>query len=607
MSILLPEKRSGPMNVSERIARLRELMKERGVQAYLVPSTDPHHSEYLPECWKRRQFISGFTGSAGDVVVTLNRAGLWTDGRYFLQAEDQLQGSGIDLFKMGLPETTKMEDWIVSQLPEGSSVGVDPRVLSVEAAGKLKKAFSEKDISLKYIDRNLVDVIWEDRPAPSDSPITVHPPEFSGETVEHKLERVREKLSSKGCSSHVLCALDTIAWVFDLRGKDIDYNPVFISYAVITEEDAHLFVDRGKVTEDVREHLANLVTFHPYEEISSFLKGLAEKGGRVWIDPVTTNKWLMLPLEGKVKIHMERSPITDLKSVKNRTELAGFRKCLATDGAAMVRFLKWLEEAVPSGGVTEISAALKLEGFRREGEGFVGLSFNTISAYGEHGAIIHYDPTPETDVELKPEGIYLVDSGGQYVNGTTDITRTVSLGEPNEEQREMFTRVLKGHIDLAMLRFPRGFSGKQIDAFARKALWDAGKNYGHGTGHGVGHYLNVHEGPMGITPRDKGVPLMEGNVLSNEPGYYKAGEYGIRTENLVVIEKDQELSSEELEFLKFETITLCPIDLRLVDEELLTEEERKWLNDYHRKVREELSPLLDEDHVRWLSERTRAV
>lgn len=592
------------MEVKDRIAGLRELMKQEGIQAYLVPSTDPHHSEYLPEFWKRREFISGFTGSAGDVIITLDEGGLWTDGRYFIQAEEQLKGSGIDLYRMGMPDVPKLEDWVADKLSGGGILGVDPRLLSMESSIKLSKVLSEKGASIKYIETNLIDDIWDDRPSPSEAPLEVLSLEFTGESIEDKLGRIRKKMGSKDCTSHILCSLDTIAWTFNMRGKDIDFNPVFISYAVITKDKAHLFIDTRKVTEKVKKHLGDLVEVHPYRDIASFLEGTAKEEERVWIDPKTTNRWLMIPLEGKVKLHKERSPVTDLKSVKNDTELNGFRTCLVTDGVAMVRFLKWLDGAVPNGGVTELSASAKIEGFRKEGKDFVGLSFTTIAGYAEHGAIVHYDPTPESDVELKPQGIFLLDSGAQYLTGTTDITRTVTLGEPTDEQKEMFTRVLKGHIGIATLKFPKGFCGKQLELPARKPLWDVGRNYNHGTGHGVGHYLNVHEGPMGITPRDIGVPLLEGNVLSNEPGYYKEGEYGIRIENLIVVRKDEKLSSPDLEFLGFETITFCPIDRDLIKKEIMTEEEVLWLNEYHRQVFEELSPRLDAEHKEWLKEKT---
>ncbi|MGA1821638.1 MAG: aminopeptidase P family protein [Thermoplasmatota archaeon] len=588
----------------ERVEALRELMKEENVDAYLVPSTDPHASEYVPACWERRLWISGFTGSAGEVLITADQGGLWTDGRYFIQAEEQLKGSGIDLFKMGMPDVPTIEDWIVKNLKEGQTVGVDPKVLSMERAGKLEKALKDRNMSIKYMERNLVDVLWEDRPSPSSDPVIVLSDETTGESLEKKLQRLREKMTDKAADAHVLSSLDTIAWLFNLRGSDVEYNPVFISYAVVEKDSAHLFIDTEKITDEAKNHLDDLVKVHPYEEIGEYLESMGGKEIRIWLDQKTTNKWIHLLLSGKARIHRDRSPVTDFKSVKNDVELQGIRNAHIRDGAAMVKFLKWLEDSVPQGGVTELSASDRLEDFRKQGDGFVGLSFETISGYGEHGAIVHYAATEETDVPIKPEGIYLVDSGGQYVDGTTDITRTVCMGNPTEEQKDMFTRVLKGHIDLSLLRFPKGFSGKQIELPARKALWDAGKNYNHGTGHGIGHYLNVHEGPMGITPRDIGVPLDAGNVLSNEPGYYKAGEYGIRTENVVVVVKDENLSSEELTFLGFETLTMCPIDLSLVKPELLTKEEISWLNDYHGMVFEKVSPLLDEDHSEWLKEKT---
>ncbi|MFO8050918.1 MAG: aminopeptidase P family protein [Thermoplasmatota archaeon] len=592
------------METKERISALRDLMEEEGIEAYLVPSTDPHQSEYLPECWKRRQWISGFTGSAGDVVITGDKAGLWTDGRYFLQAEEQLEGSGIDLFRMGQPDVPKLEEWVSRELGEGEHLGMDPGVISVQASNKLEKTLKERGVKLKYVERNLVDELWKDRPSPSKDPIITLPSEYTGETVKEKLDRIREKMKDKMCNVHVLGSLDTIAWTFNIRGTDIDFNPLVISYAVITKEDAHIFLDMDKVTDKAEEALSGLVGFHPYVEMGPFLADIGEEENKVWIDPKATNRWILLQLGKGTRTHMERSPVMDMKSVKNDVELQGFRDCLVVDGVAMVKYLKWLEDRVPEGGVTEISAADRLEEFRRQGDMFVGLSFKTISGYGEHGAVIHYDPKPESDVELREEGIYLVDSGGQYMNGTTDITRTVTLGKPTDEQKEMFTRVLKGHIGLATLSFLKGFSGKQIELPARKPLWDAGKNYTHGTGHGVGHYLNVHEGPMGITPKDIGVPLKAGNVLSNEPGFYKAGEYGIRIENLVLVQDDEELSSDEFQFLRFETLTLCPIDLNLVSGEMLTEEERTWLNRYHHEVHSRLAPHLDEEHKEWLKEHT---
>ena len=639
--------------IPQRLARLRTLMEREGVHAYLIPGTDPHHSEYLPACWKRREWMSGFTGSAGDVAVTMEDAALWTDGRYFLQAATQLEGSGIRLMRIGQPETPTMEGWLVRSLGPGQGVvGVDPRVLSVESARKLEKELRTHGMVVRYIQSNLVDELWTDRPAPSDAPVEVLGVEFAGETVADKLTRVREAMAGKGCSAHVLTALDSIAWTFNLRGRDIAYNPLFISYAVITSHGAHLFIDPVKVTEEARGQLDGPVTFHRYGEIGDFLGTLgagtatAEGGcggqgsrgnNRIWIDPATANQWIMIRLGSaghgehspapagatdhhphpphggagvaeSPAIHEERSPVVDLKSVKNATELQGFRDAHLQDGIAMVRFLKWLGDMVPGGTVTENSAVDKLREFRSMGEHFVGPSFATISAYGPHGAIIHYDPgTAGEETALGPEGIYLVDSGGQYRTGTTDITRTVALGAPTREQREMFTRVLRGHIGLTLTRFPSGTPGRQIEFPARKPLWDAGKNYNHGTGHGIGHYLNVHEGPFSIGPRDPGVPLRPGNVLSNEPGYYREGEYGIRIENVITVVEAGECAPEDTPMLGFETLTLCPVDLELVEPSLMTREEIGWLDSYHRRVRDALSPHLDETHRDWLVERTRAV
>jgi len=582
-------------------------MKRENIQAYMIPSTDPHHSEYLPECWKRREWISGFTGSAGDVVITMDKGGLWTDGRYFIQAEKQLQGSGIDLHKMGIPKAQKLEEWIIQELKEGESMGVDPKVLSVESSRKLSKALEERGITLRYIQDNLIDELWKDRPSPSTDPVITLDIQYTGASHQEKINRLREKMGEKDCRAHILCGLDTIAWTFNLRGTDIDFNPLFISYAVITDTQAHLFVNPEKITTEAREFLGDAVEIHPYEAMENHLKELGEKDIRFWIDPATTNRWIILTLGESVRVHEERSPITDFKSMKNETEIKGIRVTQIHDGIAMVRFLKWLEKAVPEGNETEISAADKLEWFRKLGKGFVGLSFDTISGYAGHGAIVHYFPDEESDVPLKPEGIYIVDSGGQYLTGTTDITRTVTLAPPTPEQKEMFTRVLKGHINLSLLKFPKGFTGRQIELPARKSLWEIGKNYNHGTGHGIGHYLNVHEGPMSISPRDTGVPLAPGNVLSNEPGYYKEGEYGMRTENLVLVVKDEELSSDELEMLGFETLTLCPIDLNLVEQSLMIKEELDWLNSYHKDVFESLAPHLDEEHLEWLKVNTREI
>ena len=594
--------------VKERLRKLRQLMKKYDIQAYLIPSTDPHQSEYVPRMWQRRQWLSGFTGSAGDVVVTLNKAGLWTDSRYFLQAEEELQGSGIDLFKIGLPETPSIPEWIKSELEEGDSVGIDPQLFSYQEARKLRQELGEKYINLESIEKNLVDAIWQDRPDFPLDPIRPHYLKYSGESVESKLARLREKMTEQGVDAHIISTLDAIAWLYNIRGRDVEFNPVVIAYAIVTKEGATLFTRQEKITEPLREHFNGLVQIYSYSDFKTHLKKLARSSARVWLDPTTVSQWVVDQLQKGCELFFKESPITLFKAIKNETEIAGFKSAHIRDGVAMVKFLYWLYNAVPGGGVTELSAAEKAEHFRAEQKLYQGLSFATIAAYREHGAIVHYEPTSRTDVELKPEGIFLFDSGGQYLDGTTDITRTVALGDPTPEQKDRFTRVLKGHIQLAMTRFPRNTAGNQLDTIARKPLWDIALNYGHGTGHGVGSYLNVHEGPHAISfYRGIGVPLEVGMIISNEPGYYKAGEYGIRTENIILTLKDEDGSSDEYEFYKFETITLCPIDLKLIEPSLLTEAEKNWLNSYHLRVRETLSPYLKGEELDWLISATRSI
>ncbi|WP_456407408.1 aminopeptidase P family protein [Caldithrix abyssi] len=594
--------------IKERINKLRELMRKNKIDAYVVLSTDPHASEYVPALWQRRAWLSGFDGSAGDVVVTMKKAGLWTDSRYFLQAEQQLQGTGIDLYKAGLPETPDMLTFLKQELNEGQTVGIDPRVISYQQASQWQKELALRKIKMKFLEENLVDALWEDQPEMPQDPIMVWEDKYAGESVESKLARIRQKMAEKGCQTHVLTQLDAIAWTFNIRSRDVDYNPVVIAYAVITEDEAELFVHKKKVTRALKKHLKGLAKIRHYDNFKKRLLKLARRKTRVWLDGSSVNYWVAMLLQKRCELFLEESPVTLFKAIKNETELAGMRACHIRDGVAMVRFLKWLEENVPQGGVTEMSAAQRLEKFRAEQSLYQGPSFETISAYGEHGAIVHYACSPETDVELKPEGIYLIDSGGQYLDGTTDITRTLALGEPTEEQRDRFTRILKGHIDLAIASFPVGTQGIQLDTLARKALWEIGQNYGHGTGHGVGAFLSVHEGPQGISfYRGIGVPLEVGMVCSNEPGFYKAGEYGMRVENLIVVVKDEQKSSKEWSFLKFENLTYCPIDLKLVDLNLLTREEIDYLNAYHKKVYDILAPYLKKEERQWLKEKTQPV
>ncbi len=594
--------------IKQRVNGLRELMKTHNVQAYLVPSTDAHQSEYLPELWERRKWLSGFTGSAGDLAITADKAGLWTDSRYFLQAEEELKGSGIELFKMGMPGVPAMQEWLKDVLKPGDSVGIDPRLISHSEAQQLRSYLLNWKIQLKSIEVNLVDELWKDRPDFPLEPVKPHPVEFSGESVESKLQRLRGKMTGEGSSAHVLTMLDAIAWLYNIRGTDVEFNPVVISYAIVTSHAAMLFVKKEKVTDELRNHLDGLVEIYDYPEFREQLIKVSRSETKVWLDGATVSQWIVDLIQNNCEIIYKQSPVTLFKAIKNETEIAGFRAAHERDGIPMVKFLYWLENAVPGGGVSELSAAAKLEEFRSSGKYYQGLSFETISGYGEHGAIVHYSTSPETDVELRPEGIYLIDSGGQYLDGTTDITRTVALGKPTAEQKDRFTRVLKGHIRLAQTRFPRGTAGNQLDTIARKPLWDIGLNYGHGTGHGIGSYLNVHEGPHAISYyRGIGVPLEPGMIISNEPGYYKAGEYGMRIENIILTVKDESTSGGEIEFYKFEIATLCPIDLNLVEKSLLSAEEIAFLNEYHQRVRRVLSPGLTAEERAWLENATRSI
>ena len=595
------------MQTRQKIAALRALMRRRGLHAYYVPSTDPHQSEYVPPIWQRRAWLSGFTGSAGDVLVTGRKAGLWTDSRYFLQAEAQLSGSGIELFRLGQPETPGIWAWLGGQLRPGQTLGVDPRLVSVSEAEGLEQTLGAAGIRVRWVADNLVDAVWKDRPAPREDPLRLHSRAHAGESAAQKLARLRAAMRAQGAKAHVLAALDAIAWLFNVRGNDVDFNPVAIAYAVVTEREALLFLDPRKVTAQALATLGPDVSFFEYEAVGRKLDELGRRKTPVLIDPATTNRWVAERLRGANLIRAA-SPVTAFKSVKNAVQIRGVTACHVRDGVAMVKFLKWLEPAVRKGGVTELSAADQLERFRREGALFQGPSFNTISGYGAHGAIVHYAADAKSNARLRPRGLYLIDSGGSYLDGTTDITRTVTLGRPTPRQKEMFTRVLKGMIGVAAARFPAGTSGQRLEMFARQALWAAGYNYGHGTGHGVGHYLSVHEGPMGLTPKDlRNVPLVPGNLLSIEPGYYQAGAFGIRIENLAFVARDEKLSGPGGDWHRWDVVTLCPIDRRLVERRLLTPQERDWLNAYHRRVRRTLSPHLDAAHRAWLRAATRPV
>lgn len=587
--------------MNRKLQELRKKMEEYQLDAYIIPGTDPHFSEYIPEYWKRREYISGFTGSAGDLVVLKETAGLWTDSRYFIQAEFQLKDSGISLFKVGLPETPSIPDYLLNTLSPASKVGIDPLLISHTEFVSLQQQLSRKNIELVFPEHNLVDLIWEGRPPFPDHPVFILPVKFSGLPMEEKMDKVKNILKEKNADFLILSKLDAIAWLLNLRGSDIAYNPVFISYLIIGKTQSYLFIHPSKISEEVQHYLSPDVDIRPYDQLSSFLQSLSE-GTVVIMDPGQSSEKLFRLLKNRCQILTITDPIEHLKGIKNPTEIKGFREAHVRDGVAMVKFFMWLEKALPEGKVTELTIEKMLESFRAEHSYYQGPSFRTIAAFKEHGAIVHYSCPTDKDTPIEGTGILLIDSGAQYLDGTTDITRTVAIGQPSAEQRKMFTLVLKGLLKLSYTPFPVGTVGKQLDTIARLFLWEHYANYGHGTGHGIGHFLNVHEGPHAISYyRCKGVALEPGMVTSIEPGYYKEGEYGIRIENLALVVEDKP------GFLRFESLTLCPIDTTLIDPDLLDNKEKSQLDAYHRLVFQQLSPYLDSQEQQWLEKKTRPI
>ena len=590
-------------NIPERIAALREAMKQHKIDAYIIPTSDPHMSEYPADCWKYREWISGFTGSAGTVIITADKAGLWTDSRYFLQASTQLEGTGIELFKMMLPETPTIPEFLTHELKDGQTVGLNGETYSLADARSLEKALAEKEIKLNT-NASLIDPIWKERPAIPEAPMFEMPIELSGKSTEDKLLDINKMLHKAGADCTILSALDEVAWTFNIRGTDVAYNPVVISYAFVSEKESVLFMNPKKIPAEIAEHLKKEgVTLADYGMLATFLSRLPERT-RVFIDSKRTNVAIYNALPKSSILIEGTSPANHLKSIKNETEIKGFRNAVLKDGIAMTKFYFWLEKMLKAGEkVTELSAAAKLTALRSEQPQYVMDSFASISSYGPHGAVVHYSPTPETDTELKTDSLYLLDSGAQYLDGTTDITRTIALcDEPSEQMKKDFTRALKGTIGIAKCKFPAGIRGCLIDAFARKALWDAGINYLHGTCHGIGHCLNVHEGPQSIRMEENPVILEPGMVMSDEPAMYRPGEYGIRTENMILIREDSE--TEFGKFLGFETLTLCYIDTKLVIPSMLSVREHAWLNKYHQMVYDLVSPHLNEEEKAWLKEKT---
>lgn len=590
-------------NIPERIAALRAAMKEHNINAYIIPTSDPHMSEYPAACWKYREWISGFTGSAGTVVVTQNKAGLWTDSRYFLQAEEQLDGTGIDLYRLMIPETPSIPEFLNAELKSGEIVGLNGETYSYAEASDLERVLKKNGIQLNT-QAPLIDDIWKDRPAIPEGKIFEMPVELSGKSAEDKISEINQLLQLSGADCTILSALDEVAWTFNIRGTDVAYNPVVISYAFISEKENVLFINPQKISQEIAENLKREgVLLADYSVLETYLKRLPDHT-RVFIDPKRTNVAICNALPETSILIEGISPANHLKSIKNEVEIKGFRNAVLKDGIALTKFYYWLENQLKEGEtVTELSASAKLSDLRAEQPLYLMDSFSSISSYGPHGAIVHYTPTPETDTELKTDNLYLLDSGAQYMDGTTDVTRTIALcKKPTEQMKKDFTRTLKGTIGIAKCKFPAGIRGCLLDAFARKPLWDAGINYLHGTCHGIGHCLNVHEGPQSIRMEENPVILEPGMVMSDEPAMYRPGEYGIRTENMILIREDSE--TEFGKFLSFDTLTLCYIDTRLVIPSMLSVRELAWLNKYHQMVYELVSPHLDSEERAWLKEKT---
>ena len=580
--------------VNQRLEDLREVMRREHIAAFIFPSTDPHQGEYVPDHWKGREFISGFNGSAGTAVVTLNAAALWTDSRYFLAAEEQLKGTEYQLMKLKVEGTPTIAEWLGRECGAGAEVAVDGMVNSANSVKELIADLRRQGGITVRTNFDPLKLIWRDRPAIPENALEIYPTEYAGETTASKIARIRKALREKHADGMLMAALDDIAWTLNLRGTDVHCNPVFVSYLLISTQNVTLYIDKVKLTPEVSAYLQQEgVSVDGYENVVKGLKDYFEYN--ILIDPDEVNYTLYKAVT-RERVEDE-SPVKRMKTVKNPTEMAGFRSAMLRDGIAMVKFLKWLEER-GEGNETELSVDRKLTALRAEQPLYRDLSFDTIAAYGAHGAIVHYEATTQTDCPLEPRGLLLLDSGAQYLDGTTDITRTIALGPLTDEQRRVYTLVLKGHIQIELAKFPSGISGSQLDVLARAAMWREGFNYLHGTGHGVGCYLSVHEGPHQIRMEWKPAPLVSGMTVTDEPGIYLADRFGVRIENTLLVVPYQE--TEFGQFLQFEPLTLCPIDKRPIIAEMLSQEEVDWLNGYHQTVFDRLSPHLDADEVWWL-------
>lgn len=590
--------------INQRLESLREVMRREHLSAFIFPSTDAHQSEYVADHWQGRAWISGFNGSAGTAVVTMKSAALWTDSRYFLAAEEQLKGTEFQLMKLKIEGTPTISEWLAQELQgENAEVGLDGMVNSYhETVGLIADLRKSGGITVRT-NFDPLELIWTDRPAIPANLVEIQPMEFAGESVASKISRIRTALRQRHADGMLISALDDIAWTLNLRGTDVHCVPVFVSYLLISSQQVSLYVDSAKINDEVKAYLAeNGISLYPYNKVAEGLERYSEYN--ILLDGDETSYFLWKTVKCQ-EIIAGKSPVPAMKAQKNDREIVGFRQAMLRDGVAMVKFLRWLKPAVEAGGQTEISIDRKLTSLRAEQHLFRDISFDTIAGYQAHGAIVHYEATPETDVALKPEGLILIDSGAQYQDGTTDITRTIALGPVTEEMKHVYTLVLKGHIQLELAKFPDGASGTQLDALARECMWREGYNYLHGTGHGVGSYLSVHEGPHQIRMEWKPTPLRAGMTVTDEPGLYLSGKFGVRIENTLLIKDYQ--TTEFGKFLQMESLTLCPIDLTPVDFSMLQPEEIEWLNDYHRDVFEKLSPYLEGDDLEWLKEATRPV
>lgn len=590
--------------INQRLESLREVMRREHLSAFIFPSTDAHQSEYVAAHWQGRTWISGFNGSAGTAVVTMKSAALWTDSRYFLAAEEQLKGTEFQLMKLKIEGTPTISEWLAQELQgENAEVGLDGMVNSYhETMGLIADLRKSGGITVRT-NLDPLGLIWTDRPAIPANPVEIQPMEFAGESVASKISRIRTALRQRHADGMLISALDDIAWTLNLRGTDVHCVPVFVSYLLISSQQVSLYVDSAKINDEVKAYLTeNGISLYPYNKVAEGLERYSEYN--ILLDGDETSYFLWKTVKCQ-EIIAGNSPVPAMKAQKNDREIAGFRQAMLRDGVAMVKFLRWLKPAVEAGGQTEISIDRKLTSLRAEQHLFRDISFDTIAGYQAHGAIVHYEATPETDVALKPEGLILIDSGAQYQDGTTDITRTIALGPVTDEMKHVYTLVLKGHIQLELAKFPDGASGTQLDALARECMWREGYNYLHGTGHGVGAYLSVHEGPHQIRMEWKPTPLRAGMTVTDEPGLYLSGKFGVRIENTLLIKDYQ--TTEFGKFLQMESLTLCPIDLTPVDFSMLQPKEIEWLDTYHRDVFEKLSPYLEGEDLEWLREATRPV